>query len=123
MFPEMEVEEGEHVFLRPMSCPHHCTVFKHRPRSYKELPIRFSEEVMQYRYEASGALIGLERVRGMQLTDAHIFLRPDQLEAEVKNAFDLIVDTLNAFDIDIHYIELALHDPEDFEKYHGDKEL
>jgi threonyl-tRNA synthetase len=119
----MEVEEGEEVFLRPMSCPHHCTVFNYRPRSYKELPIRFSEEVMQYRYEASGSLIGLERVRGMQLTDAHIFLRPDQLEAEVKNAFDLIVDTLNAFDIDIHYIELALHDPEDFEKYHGDKEL
>jgi threonyl-tRNA synthetase len=78
---------------------------------------------MQYRYEPSGSLLGLERVRGMQLTDSHIFFRPSQLEAEIENAFDLIYDTLKAFDIEIDSIELALHDSNDFEKYHGNKEL
>jgi len=123
MFPEMTVEENETFILRPMSCPHHIIVYKSKPRSYKELPVRYAENVKQYRYEHSGALLGLERVRAMELTDSHIFLREDQLKEEIEKAFNLIQETLNKFDIEIDYIELALHDIENKEKYHGDHDI
>lgn len=123
MFPEMKIEENETFMLRPMACPHHVLVYKRKPRSYKELPIRIAENVKQYRYEHSGSLIGLERVRAMELTDSHIFLREDQLKDEIIKGYSLIEETLNKFDIEIYYIELALHDPSNKEKYHGDKKL
>lgn len=123
MFPEMNIEENETFLLRPMACPHHVLVYKRKPRSFRDLPVRIAENVKMYRYEHSGALIGLERVRAMELTDSHIFLREDQLRSELKKGFDLIQETLNKFKIEIDYIELALHDPEDTEKYHGDKKL
>lgn len=123
MFPEMVNQEGEEFFLRPMSCPHHALLYRSQPRSYKDLPFRVAENVKMYRYEKSGALIGLERVRAMELTDSHIFLTSDQLEEELEKGFSLIQETLNKFEIEIDYIELALHDSVDTEKYHGDKEL
>jgi len=123
MFPEMINQEGEEFILRPMACPHHVLVYKQKPRSYRDLPIRIAEQVKQYRYEASGALIGLERVRAMELTDGHLFLREDQLAHEIELSYDLIESTLKKFEIEIDYIELALHDPADKEKYHGDSEM
>ncbi len=123
MFPDMINQEGENIILRPMACPHHVMVYKRKPRSFRDLPVRIAENVKQYRYEHSGALIGLERVRAMELTDSHIFLREDQLKSELERGFDLIVETLKEFNIEIDYIELALHDPSNGEKYHGDKEL
>lgn len=125
MFPEMEFdqERGETQFIRPMACPHHVTIYKHKPRSYRDLPIRIAEDVLQYRYEKSGALIGLERVRGMELTDSHVFLRDDQLEQEINTGFEIIMTTLKKFNIEIDYIELACHDPMDTDKYHPDKEM
>lgn len=121
MFPEMKIEENETFMLRPMACPHHVVVYKRKPRSYKDLPVRLSENVKQYRYENSGSLIGLERVRAMELTDSHIFLREDQLKSELERGFLLIQETLKKFNIEINYIELALYDPNNSEKYHGDK--
>ncbi len=123
MFPLMENEEGEEFVLRPMSCPHHILVYKRKPRSYRELPVRLSEDVKMFRYEHSGALIGLERVRGMELTDSHIFLKEEQLKNELNKSLNLIIETLAKFEIEIDYIELALHDPEDREKYHGNPEM
>lgn len=123
MFPDMINQEGETIILRPMACPHHVMVYKRKPRSFRDLPVRISENVKQYRYEHSGALIGLERVRAMELTDSHIFLREDQLRDELERGYDLIVETLNKFNIEIDYIELALHDSNNTEKYHGDNAL
>ncbi len=123
MFPDMVNQEGETIILRPMACPHHVLVYKRKPRSFRDLPVRFAENVKQYRYEHSGSLLGLERVRAMELTDSHIFLREDQLRDELERGFDLIQETLTKFGIEIDYIELALHDPNNDEKYHGDKEL
>ncbi len=123
MFPEMVNQEGEEFFLRPMACPHHVLLYRSQPRSYRDLPFRIAENVMMYRYEKSGALIGLERVRAMELTDSHIFLKPEDLEVELEKGFDLIQETLAKFEIEIDYIELALHDPADSDKYHGDKDL
>ncbi len=123
MFPEMVNQESETIMLRPMACPHHVMVYKRKPRSFRDLPVRISENVKQYRYENSGSLIGLERVRAMELTDSHIFLREDQLRSELERGYDLVVETLSKFNIEIDYIELALHDPNNLEKYHGDNEL
>ncbi len=123
MFPDMINQEDEHIILRPMACPHHVMVYKRKPRSYRELPVRLSENVKQYRYEHSGALIGLERVRAMELTDSHIFLREDQLKDELTRGFALVQETLAKFNIEIDYIELALHDPNNKDKYHGDYDL
>jgi len=122
MFPIMKVD-NEQLLLRPMSCPHHCLVFDSKIRSYKDLPVRISEEVFQYRYEASGALLGLERVRAMELTDSHIFTQSNQIKKEIENTYKLITEVLNRFKIDIDYIELALHDPKNKSKYHNDKNL
>ncbi len=123
IFPYMENKEHEKFLLRPMSCPMHVRVFKRKPRSYKELPIRIAEQVMMYRYEASGALLGLERTRAMELTDSHIFLAEDQLRDELSMMYSMIAETLEKFDIKIEYVELALHDPKDTKKYHGDPKM
>ena len=122
MFKPVEAD-NERLILRPMTCPHHLLVYKNARRSYRDLPIRYSEHAKLYRYEKSGALIGLERVRSMELTDSHIFARVDQIEAEFKNAYALITEVLNKFGVQIDYISLSLRDPEDKEKYFDDDNM
>lgn len=123
MFPNMKINHKETFILRPMACPMHVRIFQRKQRSYRELPIRFAEQVKQYRYEPSGSLLGLERVRAMELTDSHIFLREDQVIKELKMIYKMIALTLKKFAINIDYIELALHDPQDKQKYHGDSKM
>jgi threonyl-tRNA synthetase len=120
MFPMME-RDGEQYVLRPMSCPHHMLVYKTEMRSYKDLPIKYSETVTQHRYEASGGLTGLERVRAMTLTDSHMFVRPDQINESVKDAYKLIVEVIDKLGLKIEYVELALRGPSG--KYHKDDQL
>lgn len=109
MFPPME-RDGETFVLRPMSCPHHMKIFQSDLRSYRDLPLRYAEIVTQHRYEASGALTGLERVRAMTLTDAHIFVRPDQIKEEVISAYELIDTAITDLGLEIAYIEFATRD-------------
>ena len=118
-FPPIELD-NESLFLRPMSCPHHMLVYGSKLRSYRDLPIRLAEEVIQHRYEASGALTGLERVRAMTLTDAHLFVRPDQIKQEFAHCLKMIHQAVEDFGIEIAYYSLSLRDPEDKEKYHDD---
>ena len=117
MFSAVEAD-NERLIMRPMTCPHHIIVFNHKRRSYRELPIRMSEHARLYRYEKSGALTGLERVRSMELTDAHIFARKDQIGQEFKNGYNIIQEVLKKFDIEIDYISLSLRDPKDKDKYY-----
>ncbi len=121
MFPIME-REGEEMVLRPMSCPHHMVMYKQELRSFRDLPIRYAESVIMHRYESSGALTGLERVRGMTLTDAHIFCTREQVKEEVKSAYEMIITAINDLNLKIDYVELALRD-EDKSKYHDDDDL
>ncbi len=123
MFPSMVTNDDETFVLRPMSCPHHCLIYKSELRSYRDLPIRYSENVLQHRWEATGALIGLERVRAMNLTDAHLFARPDQIKEEVGKAYNLVNRAIKDLGIEVDYIELALHDSNNNEKYHDDEIL
>ncbi len=122
MFPSLSFDDEE-IYLRPMACPHHCLYYSSELRSYNDLPLRVCENVRQYRYEKSGALRGLERVRAMELTDAHIFIRPKQIKTEVTQVIKSIQKILKIFDIEIEYIELALRDKDDKEKYHQDDEM
>ncbi|EFF41725.1 threonine--tRNA ligase [Mycoplasmopsis alligatoris] len=117
------VVEGERLIPRPMTCPHHIICYNMEKRSYRDLPIRYSEQSQLYRYEKSGALTGLERVRGMLLTEGHIFLRPDQIESEFKTMYALIKETLDLLKIKINYISLSLRDKEDKEKYFDDDKM
>ena len=119
MFPVIDVE-NENLIMRPMTCPHHILIYAAKRRSYRDLPIRMSEQARLYRYEKSGALTGLERVRSMELTEGHIFAREDQIVEEFKNSYKLILEALNKFNIKIDYVSLSLRDPENTEKYHGD---
>ncbi len=121
MFPLLEDEDESYV-LRPMACPHHAIVYKSELRSYRDLPLRYAEIVTQYRYEKSGALTGLERVRAMTLTDAHIFARKDQIKHEVLSAYGLIQRAINDLGLSIEYVELALRDA-DKGKFHENDEL
>jgi threonyl-tRNA synthetase len=121
MFPVME-REGEEMILRPMSCPHHMLVYKSDMRSYRDLPLRYAEIVTQHRYEASGALTGLERVRAMTLTDAHLFVREDQIKQEVKAAYELILKAISDLGLEIEYVELALRSDEK-SKFHDNQKL
>jgi len=118
-FPSIELDH-ESLFLRPMSCPHHMLVYGSKLRSYRDLPIRLAEEIIQHRYEASGALTGLERVRAMTLTDAHLFVRPDQIKDEFAHCLKMIHQAVEDFGIEITYYSLSLRDPEDKDKYHDD---
>jgi len=114
--------EGEEFLLKPMNCPHHCEIYGHRPHSYKELPLRFAEFGTVYRYEQSGELHGLTRVRGFTQDDAHIFCMPDQLKAEFLDVLDLTTHVLNKFGFDDVTAQISLRDPENKEKYIGSDE-
>lgn len=117
------VVENERLIPRPMTCPHHIVCYGMEKRSYRDLPIRYSEQSQLYRYEKSGALTGLERVRGMLLTEGHLFVRPDQIQDEVKAMFSQIKEMLEIFNIQISYISLSLRDPKDKEKYFDDETM
>ncbi|HIV75396.1 MAG TPA: threonine--tRNA ligase [Candidatus Pseudogracilibacillus intestinigallinarum] len=119
MFPVMDMD-NEELFLRPMNCPHHMMVYKNNLYSYRNLPVRIAELGMQHRYEMSGALAGLQRVRGMTLNDAHIFARPDQIKDEFIRVVELIKHVYKDFGITDYYFRLSYRDPEDKEKYIDD---
>ena len=119
MFPKMEVD-GEEFVLRPMNCPHHMMIYSNKLHSYKDLPIRIGEVAHDFRYEASGALKGIERGRHFCQNDAHLFVTPEQIKDEFKNVVDLIFDVYKDFDIKNYRCVLSLRDPEDKEKYHQD---
>ena len=111
--------EDEEFLLKPMNCPHHCEIYKSRPHSYKELPIRFAEFGTVYRYEQSGELHGLTRVRGFTQDDAHIFCRPDQLKEEFKKVIDLVMYVFTSLGFDDYTAQISLRDREDHSKYIG----
>ncbi|AMD81144.1 threonyl-tRNA synthetase [Mycoplasmopsis canis UFG1] len=117
------IVENEKLIPRPMTCPHHILCYNTEKRSYRDLPIRYSEQSQLYRYEKSGALTGLERVRGMLLTEGHLFVRKDQIAQEFKSMYKLIKETLEAFKIKISYVSLSLRDPENKEKYYNDDKM
>ena len=114
--------ENEEFLLKPMNCPHHCEVFKAKPYSYKDLPVRFAEFGTVYRYEQSGELHGLTRVRGFTQDDAHIFCTPDQVKDEFKAVIDLVLYIFKTLDFDKFKAQISLRDPEDAEKYIGSNE-
>ena len=122
MFPVMKVDEEEFV-LRPMNCPHHMLIFKNKLRSYKNLPVRIGEFATDFRYEASGAVKGLERVRCMCQNDAHLFVTPEQIGEEFKKVVNLILDVYKDFGITDYKFRLSLRDPEDKEKYYDDDKM
>ncbi|MCE7057511.1 threonine--tRNA ligase [Algoriphagus sp. AGSA1] len=114
--------EGEEFLLKPMNCPHHCEIYKHKPHSYKELPIRYAEFGTVYRYEQSGELHGLTRVRGFTQDDAHIFCRPDQVKDEFIKVIDLVLYVFKALGFDDYTAQISLRDPENPSKYIGGDE-
>ena len=122
MFPSMKVDEEEFV-LRPMNCPHHMLIYKNSLHSYRDLPIRIGEFATDFRYEASGAVKGLERVRCMCQNDAHLFVRPDQIGEEFKKVVNLILETYRDFGIENYKFRLSLRDKEDKEKYFDDDDM
>ncbi|MDG0822324.1 MAG: threonine--tRNA ligase [Staphylococcus equorum] len=123
MFPTMKLDEHEEMVLRPMNCPHHMMIYANKPHSYRELPIRIAELGTMHRYEASGAVSGLQRVRGMTLNDAHIFVRPDQIKEEFKRVVNLIVDVYKDFNFENYKFRVSYRDPEDKEKYFDDDDM
>ncbi len=114
--------EGEEFMLKPMNCPHHCEIYKSKPHSYKELPIRYAEFGTVYRYEQSGELHGLTRVRGFTQDDAHIFCRPDQLKEEFIKVIDIVLYIFKSLDFNDYITQISLRDPENMEKYMGTDE-
>lgn len=123
MFPPMGMGDGEMLELRPMNCPSHIQVYKHHIRSYRELPLRIAELGMMHRYEKSGALSGLQRVREMTLNDGHTFVAPDQIQEEFKKVLQLMVEVYRDFDITDYTFRLSYRDPENTEKYFDDDEM
>lgn len=115
--------EGEEFFLKPMNCPHHCEIYKTKPRSYRDLPLRLAEFGTVYRYEQSGELHGLTRVRGFTQDDAHIFCRPDQVKEEFTKVIDLVLYVFNALGFEDYTAQISLRDPENKGKYIGADEL
>ena len=111
--------EGEEFFLKPMNCPHHCEIYKAFPHSYKDLPLRMAEFGTVYRYEQSGELHGLTRVRGFTQDDAHIFCTPDQIKEEFNRVIDIIQQIFKALDFKDVSIQISLRDPDNTEKYIG----
>lgn len=122
MFPIMELDKEELV-LRPMNCPHHMLIYKNKIHSYRDLPIRIGELAPDFRYEASGAVCGLERVRAMCQNDAHLFVRPDQIKEEFSKVVALILDVYQDFHITDYKFRLSLRDKDDIEKYYPDDEM
>ncbi|MEC3879858.1 threonine--tRNA ligase [Parapedobacter sp. 10938] len=115
-------QEGEEFLLKPMNCPHHCEIYKTKPRSYKDLPIRYAEFGTVYRYEQSGELHGLTRVRGFTQDDAHLFCRPDQVKDEFKKVIDLVLYVFSALGFEDYTAQISLRDPENKGKYIGTDE-
>jgi threonyl-tRNA synthetase len=115
-------QEGEEFFLKPMNCPHHCEIYKTKPRSYKDLPVRLAEFGTVYRYEQSGELHGLTRVRGFTQDDAHLFCRPDQVKEEFKKVIDLVLYVFKALGFNDYTAQISLRDPENKAKYIGTDE-
>ena len=122
MFPVMKVDEEEFV-LRPMNCPHHMLIYKNKLHSYRDLPVRIGEFATDFRYEASGAMKGLERVRCMCQNDAHLFVTPDQIGEEFKKVVDLILNVYEDFGVKNYKFRLSLRDKEDKEKYFDDDKM
>ncbi|MGN6646036.1 MAG: threonine--tRNA ligase, partial [Cytophaga sp.] len=120
--PIFTPHEGEQFLLKPMNCPHHCEIYKTKPRSYKDLPIRFAEFGTVYRYEQSGELHGLTRVRGFTQDDAHIFCRPDQVKEEFLKVIDLVLYVFKVLGFTEYTAQISLRDPENKEKYIGEDE-
>ena len=116
-------EEDEEYMLKPMNCPHHCEVYARKPRSYKDLPLRIAEFGTVFRYEKSGELHGLTRVRTFTQDDAHIFVRQDQVKSEFENVIDVILKVFKIFGFDNYEAQISLHDPKDTEKYIGSEEI
>ncbi|WP_035445229.1 threonine--tRNA ligase [Atopococcus tabaci] len=123
MFPPMDMGDGEMLVLRPMNCPHHMEVYKRDVHSYRELPIRIAELGQMHRYEKSGALSGLQRVREMTLNDAHVFVRPDQIKEEFKRVVELMLAVYEDFNITDYRFRLSYRDPNNKEKYFDDDEM
>ena len=122
MFPQMELDDEAYV-SRPMNCPHHMVMFRSKLHSYRDLPVRIAEIANDFRYEASGAVCGIERTRAFTQNDSHIFCRPDQIEAEVKGVIDLILDVYKDFGFKDYKFRLSLRDINNQEKYFGNDEL
>ena len=116
-------EEDEEYMLKPMNCPHHCEIYARKPRSYKDLPLRIAEFGTVFRYEKSGELHGLTRVRTFTQDDAHIFVRPEQVKAEFENVIDVILKVFKIFGFNNYEAQISLHDPKDTEKYIGSEEI
>ena len=115
-------QEGEEFLLKPMNCPHHCEIYKSKPRSYKDLPLRLAEFGTVYRYEQSGELHGLTRVRGFTQDDAHLFCRPDQIKEEFEKVIDIVLYIFNILDFKDYTAQISLRDPNNTEKYIGSDE-
>src|SRR5699024_7639149 len=122
MFPSMQMD-NEELFLRPMNCPHDMMVFKNNLYSYRHLSVRIAELSMQHRYEMSGSLAGLQRIRCMTLNDAHIFARTDQIKKEFKITVEIIQEIYEDFNNTDYYFRLSYLDPEDTEKYIDNDEM
>ena len=116
-------EEDEEYMLKPMNCPHHCEIYARKPRSYKDLPLRIAEFGTVFRYEKSGELHGLTRVRTFTQDDAHLFVRPEQVKKEFENIIDIILKVFSIFGFDNYEAQISLHDPKDTEKYIGSEEI
>ena len=116
-------EEDEEYMLKPMNCPHHCEIYARKPRSYKDLPLRIAEFGTVFRYEKSGELHGLTRVRTFTQDDAHLFVRPDQVKKEFEAIIDIILKVFSIFGFDNYEAQISLHDPKDTEKYIGSPEV
>ena len=121
--PIQTPEEGEEYMLKPMNCPHHCEIFAHKPRSYKELPLRIAEFGTVFRYEKSGELHGLTRVRTFTQDDAHLFVRPEQVKKEFEDVIDIIQKVFITFGFENYEAQISLRDPDDKEKYIGSDEI
>lgn len=121
--PIQTPEEGEEYMLKPMNCPHHCEIFAHKPRSYKDLPLRIAEFGTVFRYEKSGELHGLTRVRTFTQDDAHLFVRPEQVKKEFEDVIDIIQKVFVTFGFDNYEAQISLRDPADKEKYIGSDEI
>ncbi|WP_125606549.1 threonine--tRNA ligase [Lapidilactobacillus bayanensis] len=123
MFPPMDMGDGEFLELRPMNCPSHIQIYNHHNRSYRELPVRIAELGMMHRYEKSGALSGLQRVREMTLNDGHTFLAPEQIKDEFKNVLKMMMEVYDDFNITDYTFRLSYRDPANTEKYFDDDEM
>lgn len=123
MYPPMELDDGQKYYLKPMNCPHHHMIYKSRPRSYKELPLRLAEYGLCHRYEASGELFGLMRVRGLDMNDAHIYCTHDQAAEEFTTVMKLHEYYYKTLGIEHYHLEMALRDPAKKDKYHGDEAM